>query len=161
VEDKLSSFISQIKAGDEQAILALFLIYIMIMGLISLTFCLRIRFWPVTTGQLLSEGLDEMSPSMRADEQNFQADLRYKYYVDGTDYEGLRLSPTNIMASYNMRFLIHRQLRGVTRLAGDNVEVYYNPSKPRKSFLIRPGKSIFAILAVMIIGPLIYLAFHI
>lgn len=150
------SFFVDLFNGDTQAILIVATVYFVMMGLISFALSLRIRSWPMVRGTLLHSGLDPMSPSMRADEVNYSADLMYHYVVDGKEYEGKRLSPTYIVASANMRFLLTWQMSGITQLANEGVAVFYKPSNPKKSYLIKPGKIALSCTIAFMILPLIF-----
>ena len=132
-------------------------IYFAVMGLFSLISCMRIRFWPTTSGVLLHSGLDTLGLGMRSDEHNYTADVRYSYRVAGKDYEGNRLSPTLVMMSTNLRFVLNWQMKGIKRLGVEQVVVLYNLSKPEKSFLIRPGMATFFLPLVFILISVIFL----
>lgn len=143
-------------AGDTEAILIVATVYFVMAGLLSLILSLRIRSWPTTRGTLAHSNLDSMTPSMRADDVNYYADLKYSYVVDGVRYEGKRLSPTYIVASANLRFLLKWQISGITRLENNEVVVFYKPSAPQKSYLIKPGKIALTCTIGFILLPLIF-----
>lgn len=149
--EHVATFFSDVSEGNEAAIVLLASGYFGLMGLIGAIYGLWIRSWPMTEGNLVQSGLESMGPSMRADEQHFQAGVRYTYEVDGVEYEGSRLSPTYIMASANLRFLLKLQMRGIKKLGGDRVAVIYNPSNHTKSFLIKPGPATFLLPAMCIL----------
>ncbi|MEM7636247.1 MAG: DUF3592 domain-containing protein [Pseudomonadota bacterium] len=144
-------------SGDEQAILIVVAAYFALMGLISLTYQVRILSWPMINGTLVRSDLSRWGASTRADEQDYEAEVTYHYRVDGKHYEGKRLSPWYMLVSANMRFLLRWQLAGITRLTQEEVAVFYNPSAPKKSYLIKPGKAGLCVTAAMVVLPIIYL----
>ncbi len=72
-------------------------------------------------------------------DQDYVADALYEYEVDGTPYENSRISPWVIVASHNVRFLLHRQLNRITLGPDGEIAVYYNPQRLEKSVLKKPG----------------------
>lgn len=157
----LNSFFESLMSGDEQAILIVVAAYFALMGLISLIFQLRILSWPMTNGTLVHSDLSKWGASNFADEQDYEAEVKYHYQVDGKQYEEKRLSPWYMVVSANMRFLLRWQLTGITRLTPEEVAVFYNPSAPEKSYLIKPGKVGLGITAAIAIAPIIFLIFYI
>ncbi len=127
------------------------------MGLISLIFQLRILSWPMINGTLVHSDLSRWGATNFADEQDYEAEVTYRYRVNGKQYEGKRLSPWYMLVSANMRFLLRWQLAGITRLTPEEVAVFYNPSAPEKSYLIKPGKAGLCFTAAMVVLPGIYL----
>ena len=92
-----------------------------------------------------------MGPALRSDEQNYEVSVRYTYSVAGVDYVGYRLSPTLIFVSSNLRFILNWQMKRIKKLDDEKVIVLYNPSKPGKSFLIRPGVVTFILPSLFIL----------
>lgn len=152
----ITSFFQDVIDGDTHTILIVATVYFAMMGFISLALLLRIRSWPMVPGRLVHSSLNPMSPSMRADEVNYSVYLKYNYVVDGVKYEGKRLSPTYIVASANIRFLLTWQMSGITKVENEEVAVYYKPSNPIKSYLIKPGKITLICLIAIIMLPLIF-----
>ncbi len=72
-------------------------------------------------------------------DQDYVADALYEYEVDGTPYENSRISPWVIVASHNVRFILHRQLNRITLGPDGEIAVYYNPQRLEKSVLKKPG----------------------
>ena len=66
-------------------------------------------------------------------------DALYEYEVDGTSYENSRISPWVIVASHNLRSILHRQLNRISVGPDGKIAVFYNPQHPEKSVLIKPG----------------------
>ena len=83
----------------------------------------------------------------------FQAAL-YEYSVGGRSYENSKISPWIMVASHNVRFLLHRQRRKVSVGPEGEVIVYYNPRRPEKSILIKPRPVGQLITAAIGIAPL-------
>lgn len=152
----MASFFEDVMSGDTHAILIVATVYFVMAGLLSLVLSLRIRSWPMVQGTLVRSGLDPMGPSMRADEVNYSADLEYHYIVDGVRHQGKRLSPTIIVASANLRILLNWQMSGITKLANEEIAVFYKPSNPKKSYLIKPGKIALSCIIGFILLPLIF-----
>ena len=153
----LNSFFERVMSGDEQAILIVVAAYFALMGLISLIFQLRILSWPMINGTLVRSDLSRWGATNFADEQDYEAEVKYHYRVNGKQYEGKRLSPWYVLVSANMRFLLRWQLARITRLTPDEVPVFYNSSAPEKSYLIKPGKAGLCFTAAMVVLPGIYL----
>lgn len=53
----LSSFFGDVMRGDEEAILMVAAVYVVLVGLVSLAFQIRILFWPMTHGTLIHSDL--------------------------------------------------------------------------------------------------------
>lgn len=155
--DTLNSFFERVVSGDEQAILIVVAAYFALMGLISLTYQVRILSWPMISGTLVRSDLSKWGATNRAHEQDYEAEVTYHYRVDGKHYEGKRLSPWQMLVSANMRFLLRWQMAGITRLTQEEVAVFYNSSAPQKSYLIKPGKAGLCVTAAMVVLPIIYL----
>ena len=149
--NSLKSFFDAVFAGDQQAIVLLTSIYFASAGVYWFVYCFRIKSWPATRGTLLNFDLENMGPAMRSDEQNYEASVKYTYNVAGKDYEGSRLSPTLIFVSSNLRFILNWQMRKINKLGAEQVAVLYNPSKPEKSFLIRPGIATFILPTILLL----------
>lgn len=97
---------------------------------------LRSRAWPSVNGKVLSFAAPEPRPA-----SSFPADkvISYRYWVDGREYEGWRVSFSRRQRWYqnDVRALIARY---DTR---QEVRVYHDPSNPADSVL-EPGGSNFA-----------------
>ncbi|MGH1483031.1 MAG: DUF3592 domain-containing protein [Geminicoccales bacterium] len=148
-------------SGDEQALLIIVAIYFSLAGLASLVFQLRILSWPMINGILVHAKISRWGVPDSASEQNYEVNVKYLYQVDGKQYDGYRLSPWHIFASGILKFLLRIQLKGITELSTKEVAVFYNPSAPEKSYLIKPGKVGLSITAAMVVIPGIFLIFHV
>lgn len=145
--------------GDKQTWLFLIAIYFLLCGLISLIVQFRILNWAATPGKLLQSQAAIWSTASSADDVNFHANVRYNYTVADTVYEGHRLSPWTVIVSANLRFILRWQMKGITYLSTDEVMVFYKPSNPKKSYLVKPGKIGFGFTGGIVFFPMIYLLF--
>ena len=134
--------------------------YFSAVGLFGLVTQMRVLNWPMTTGRLSKRTLASMGPRMLAEDEQFEADVEYSYQVSGTSYDGDRLSPWQLLASFNLKSLVKWQMKGITEVSDGEVEVYYDPAAPEKSFLIKPGMLGLAFTAAVAALPLIFLAFN-
>lgn len=148
----MSEFIAQLLDGDRDAILLAAAAYFALMGVIAVLRCIHIGRWSSTTGVLESAGIERTgSVAFEKSDQEYEAQVRYRYRVDGTEYLGTRLNGWSIMATYNLRFILKYQFRGIERLDGDHVVVYYNPYDPAKSYLDVPG-----LTSILVVGGLCF-----
>ena len=104
----------------------------------STVFQFRIRHWPETTGRLTDAAVKKFGPGeYDQSRQEYANVVGYEYEVGGKAYVGKRLSAWTVVASHNLKFILEQQLDGLQE--GNSVAVYYNPSRPAKAFLKRPG----------------------
>ncbi len=148
----MSDFLSDILAGERSAIIRASALYFAVMGAWSVAYCFRLRRWPSVVGTLEEAGLGRFGASSTRSDQTFRANVLYRYEVDGESFEGARLSPSIMLVSANARGLLSWQMKGIERIGEDGVRVFYNPSKPRKSFLIVPPNRTIAIVAIAMFG---------
>lgn len=147
----------QLWQGDVQAILFWAVVYCGVVGLASLVFQLRIRSWPAAPGVLAKEGVERWGgPRWVKSDQQYSLKSSYVYRVEGLVYEGRRVSAWVVVASHNARAVLHAQLKGVQRHADGTVSVFYNPKRPEKSYLIKPGVPGLLITLSIILGPMLY-----
>ena len=120
--------------------------------LYSIVYQFRVRGWPVTTGQLLKAETEKggIHIKYRPHETDYMIVVAYEYSVGGKSYIGKRFSPWIITASHNLKILLEKQLDDFQ--SGQAVSIYYNPRKPSKSFLKKPGIVGMSITAVFAIG---------
>ncbi|MDO6462011.1 DUF3592 domain-containing protein [Granulosicoccaceae sp. 1_MG-2023] len=142
--------------GEKQGVLFFVVIYVLIVCLYSLVRQLLIRRWPLAKGKLLSAtvekwGVEDIIPA----EQDYKAAALYEYEVAGRRYRGRRVSPWVIVASYNARMLLEKQLSGVRIHPDGSVDVLYKPGKPHKSYLVKPGLFGMALTFGIAVIPLI------
>jgi hypothetical protein len=96
--------------------------------------------WPSARGQLLHSTTRALGGcNVVQSRQDFIPEVRYEYEVNGSTYTGTRLSPWQVSASWNLRFLLALRLRRVARSSDDAVTVYYHPQRPHRSYLLRSG----------------------
>ena len=104
----------------------------------SLIYQLQIRRWPSAQGKLLKAATEEFGATeFHISDVDYKNTVCYEYVVEGKTYTGDRLSPWVIVATHNLIVLFERQLDGFEQ--GSQLPVFYNPRKPEKAFLKRPG----------------------
>jgi hypothetical protein len=145
--------------GDKQTWLFLIAIYCLLCGLISLIVQIRILNWAATSGKLIQSKVANWGSASSVSEVHYNANVKYNYTVAGTVYEGHRLSPWTAIVSTNLRFILRWQMKGITYLSPDKVAVFYKPTNPKKSYLIKPGKIGFGFTVAVIFFPMVYLLF--
>jgi hypothetical protein len=127
-------------------------LYALLMLLYSFMFQIRVTSWPSTEGELINEGIKEFGYAYAKSDKRYIASVYYKYVVQGNEYVGKRLSPWFFITNNNASFFLKNQLNSILRHSSGLVTVYYNPNKPSKSFLIKPGligKCVTVALAVI------------
>ena len=137
--DHLTRMWSLAANGQAKGVLFFVALYTSILGSYSVIRQLWTRRWPHTTGRLRESTLRLFHTHTSISDREFVAAVKYDYRVDGQEYTGNRLSPWVIVASTNAVGVLRRQLAGIDQLADGSVRVYYNPSNPAKSYLVRPG----------------------
>lgn len=135
----VTTMIQLTQAGELQGIAFWAVIYCWVIGWATVLIYWRVRHWPTVWGHLLDCSVRPLGgPEPVLSEQNYMAKALYRYVVAGHAYQGQRIAPWQISASHNLRGLLHGQLRGITQQDG-RVRVYYSPTRPEKSYLVRPG----------------------
>ena len=163
----MTSYLQEIweltKAAEVQGIWFWAALYALIVCGYSVIYQLRVRSWPSAEGTLDEACLGKFgAPEHSISDQEYQLEVTYSYEVSGTQYHGTRVSPWLIIASHNQRGILKTQLRGIKYHAPNRVDVIYNPSKPSKSFLVRPGRlGLFVTLLIAVVPFLAYfIKFH-
>ena len=95
-------------------------------------------------------------PEWVKSDQQYSLNAVYRYKVDGRIFEGHRVSAWVVVASHNARGVLEAQRKGVQRYPDGTVSVFYNPKRPDKSYLIRPGLPGLVITLCIIAGPMLY-----
>jgi hypothetical protein len=130
--------------------------YWLVIVLYSLVVQIRTRFWPFTQGELVKLGVEKFGASdWDKTNEEYVSKTLYKYNISGVDYNGTRVSPWILVASYNLRFVLEKQMSSIQRLPGGKVKVFYNPKNPNKSYLIVPGYIGINITLLISVLPLI------
>jgi hypothetical protein len=107
----------------------------------STAYQLRILTWPRTIGSLHNVAISKFGyPRQAKAEQDYHAKARYSYSVSNHHYEGHRISPWVIVTNHNLRGLLKKQLSAIRSNDTGMVDVFYNPNRPGKSFLVLPSK---------------------
>ena len=145
--------------GEKQGILFFVSIYALLLCSYSLAQQYLIRRWPVAKGNLLNCSISRwgLTERLRAD-QDYTSDANYQYFVNGKEYTGYKVSPWIIIASHNAMFILKKQLKRLKIHSDGSVDVYYNPRRPEKSFLVLPGYwGMFVTLSLALLPLLFYL----
>ena len=145
--------------GETQGVFFLCAVYAFLMLSYSMIYQLRVSRWPSTTGTLHSETIEKWgNREFVTSNQQYKVAALYTYSVDGTTYQGKRVSPWIIIASHNARFLLKHQLNQTQKQSDNNVTIFYNPRKPSKSWLVKPGvKGMILTLILALIPMSLYL----
>ena len=147
----MTTFLENLFADDRDAILLAAAGYFVLMGMIVSVRMIRLSQWPSVVGELHEEGIENAGiGAISVDEREYSAKVRYSYTVDGVRFENDQLNPWYVRVSHNLRALLKLQFRGIERLGGARVRVYFDRHNPQKSYLDVPGwKSILLVAAMM------------
>ena len=147
----MTTFLENLFAGDRDAILLAAAGYFVLMGMIVSVRMIRLSQWPSAVGELHEEGIENAGiGAISVDEREYSAKVRYSYIVDGVRFENDQLNPWYVRVSHNLRALLKLQFRGIERLGGARVRVYFDRHNPQRSYLDVPGwKSILLVAAMM------------
>jgi hypothetical protein len=136
----MTAFLERLISGEREAILLAAAAYFALMGVLGFIQMIRLKHWPHVVGKLHEEGVERSGVGASSlDDQEYQANVRYSYTVDGVGYTGDRLNPWYVSASHNLRGVLKLQFRGIDRHEGRKVTVYHHPRKPQKAYLDVPG----------------------
>ncbi|MCZ2720493.1 DUF3592 domain-containing protein [Marinomonas sp. 15G1-11] len=143
--------------GDKQGVLFFVVIYAFVICLYSSIQQILIRSWPTTKGHLLTASIKQRStPELIDTNQEYKVNSLYVYQVSDKVYQGKRVSPWLIIASHNAKFLLKAQLKSIQNNEDGTVNVFFNPKKPQKSYLVQPGGLGIAITLAMAILPIVF-----
>jgi len=145
--------------GERQGVLFFVTVYTFVVGGYSFVRQMLARRWPSVKGDLLDAGIKAVGGhDPRDSDQDYKASSSYRYVVDGQVFEGSRVSVWVVVTSRNARFLLQRQLDKIQRDANGRVDVFYNPRRPDKSFLLRPGWfGVLVTLGIAVVPIILYL----
>ena len=129
--------------------------YMLAVCLYSAYFQIQTRFWASTVGKIHNLELKKFGASNDLSEQQYRGKALYSYNVDGQTYEGTRISPWVFVTNYNAKGILIKQQAGIDMPTKDTVTVYYNPQKPKKSFLLRANKFGIMITLIVAVAPFI------
>ena len=127
--------------------------YMLVVCLYSMFFQIPTRFWASTVGTIHSLGLKEFGSSNELSEQQYRGNALYSYHVNDQAYEGTRISPWVFVTNHNAKGILRKQLSGIKMPTKDTVVVYYNPNKPKKSFLIKANRFGIVITFIVAVAP--------
>lgn len=101
--------------------------------------------WPTTVGVVQEAEVVAVSRGMSA---RYRPQVRYRYVVEGREYEGTQISRSDAEGSRSADAM--RQLQGIA--PGQEVRVSYDPANPARS-LLRPGAGAaqYAMLALPVL----------
>ncbi|WP_323750409.1 DUF3592 domain-containing protein [Marinobacter sp.] len=143
--------------GNKQGVLFFIVVYVFVMCLYSFFRQFLISQWPMTKGILKSASVDKWGVTeLVLSDQDYKVSSLYKYKVADDIYHGHRVSPWIIIASHNSRFLLKNQLKNIRKDKDGTVNVFYNPKKPEKSYLIKPGVLGMAVTLDLAVLPFIF-----
>jgi hypothetical protein len=142
--------------GKGQGILFWVAFYMFVILAYSLLHQIKIASWPSTSGNLLKSGVRKFGNKEWAkSNQEYVVSALYSYVINGKEYQGHKISPWVFVASHNLKYFLEKQLRSVHELPNGKVMVFYDPKKPEKSFLIKPGLKGQIITAMLAIIPFV------
>lgn len=147
------TFLENLIAGDPDAILLAAAGYFALMGMIVSVHMIRLSQWPSVIGELHEEGIENTGiGAISVDDREYSAKVRYSYAIDGVSFENDQLNPWYISVTHNLRGLLRLQFRGIERLGGARVRVYFHRHNPQKSYLEVPGWKSIVLVAAMMFG---------
>ena len=127
--------------GKHQGLFFFISLYALLTLTYSFIYQLKVRSWPNIRGIMLKEGIEKFGPAnMVKSDQNFVALALYEYTVGGKTYQGTRVSSWIMVVTYNLRFLLKKQISYIQTNYDGSITVFYNPANPKKSYLMQPGK---------------------
>lgn len=105
--------------------------------------------WNITEGEIVLFEIQDRSDSNNYGiSPSFVPVVKYKYSVNYKEYESERLS--QLFLNYSSRFFAEAEV-GKYR-AGDQVKVYYNPSNPQESILIKTEPNKLGLGLLLLLG---------
>lgn len=149
--------------GNKQGVCFFASIYAFLIVGYSVIFQLRVRAWPSTVGELIDAQIQLMTSSAHRSEQTYSASALYTYRVGANKYDGRKVSTWVVMASRNVRGILQMQLDHIQKVGADGVIVFYNPKKPAKSVLMKPGMAgVVLTFAIAVVPVMVYYhAYHV
>ncbi len=135
----LSEMFDLARVGEVQGVAFWGMAYCWLIGWATVLIYWRVRNWPTVWGELLQHSVKPLGGAeFVLSEQNYIADALYSYQIASITYHGKRIAPWQLTASHNLRSLLNKQLNLITQ-HNDQIKVYYSPTHPEKSYLVRPG----------------------
>ncbi len=147
---------SLVESGDKQGYFFFIALYLLLVCSYSLIHQFNISRWPNVKGKLHKANISKWGGSETGpSSQLFKASILYSYQVNNQSYQGHRLSPWLVLASYNARQLLNQQINAIQQNEDASVKVFYSPSNPKKSFLIKPNRLGLFITLMLAVCPII------
>jgi hypothetical protein len=142
--------------GNKQGIFFFISLYSLLLLGYSAINQYKTAHWPSTEGILLNAGVKKWGfTEWKKSNQEYTASALYVYKVGEKEYQGTRMSPWVIIASHNVKFILEKQLSSIQNNEDGTITVFYNPNKPQKSYLIKPGKAGLIITSVVAVFPML------
>ena len=127
-------------------------LYVLIVLIGTLWNALRVRGWPRVEGQLRGLGIRPLgTPELGTSDQDYVPSALYWYQVNGQSYEGREISIWKMSASGMLKKTANLLPGQVRPSETGKVVVYYNPRRPKKSVLLRPGWASISLLSALIV----------
>lgn len=148
--------------GEPRGILFYTALYLPVMAGYSFLYQCRVARWPSVPGRLQESGVTHFGVTeWQRGRQRYRTQVAYAYTVNGKPYTGSRLSTWGMVASHNALFLLRGQLRKMAVGTDGQVQVFYNPTNPRKSVLVKPGMAGRILTLLVAVVPLaLYFVAH-
>lgn len=126
-------------------------LYVLVVLAGSLWHALRVRRWPQVEGQLLDLGIRPLGgPDPGTRDQDYVPSALYRYEVNGRSYTGQGISIWKMSASGMLRNTAKLLPAQVSPDETGRIAIYYNPGRPEKSLLLRPGWPSITFLSALI-----------
>ena len=143
--------------GNRQGVFFFVSAYALLTLTYSTFYQLKVRSWPSVRGVMLKAGIEKFGvPDMIKSDQNYVASSLYEYTIDGKTYQGTRVSSWIMVVSYNLRFLLNKQMSYIKKNNDGSVTVFFNSTNPKKSYLVKPGKVGVVITLVLATAPFLF-----
>lgn len=127
-------------------------VYVLFVLAGSLWHVVRVRSWPSTEGRLIRLGIRQFGATeLNPTDQAYVPDALYSYEVGGQVYQGREISVWKMSASGILKDSAALLPRRVQADASGAVRVYYNPRRPHKALLLRPGWPSLTFLWVLVV----------
>ncbi|MEM8769668.1 MAG: DUF3592 domain-containing protein [Pseudomonadota bacterium] len=138
VEPVLKQAFDAALGGQFEGLFACLFFLLGFANLYSLYYQQMVRRWPKIPERLVTAETERWGgEAFHISDQDYKNVVAYHYTVQGAEYSGNRFSAWVVIASHNLKWLLERQLDDLKE--SGTVDVIYNPARPEKSFLVRPG----------------------
>ena len=122
-------------------------LYVLTILLSSIWYVARVRAWPSAEGHLLRDQPRSLTTLQHgADREELASYARYRYSVNGSSYEGVQVSLWKGATFWATQSAIRHLPRQAQQTSTGNILVYFNPNRPERSLIVRPGWGSIAVL---------------